>query len=99
MIQESKSIEVLLFICSWFHVLSGYPSGVYPSKPIHIPEIRPDAKVPSAWLEESLAKHQVVGREETGKEHRLVQSSHMESRLILGSWKINVAHKMPTTGQ
>lgn len=37
---------VFTFTCSWFHALSGYPSGVHPS----ILEIRPDAKVHvSGW--------------------------------------------------
>lgn len=65
---------------------------------MHIPEIRLDAKAPRVWLEESLAKHQVMETEEGGKEHRLARSSHMESRLILGSWKINGAHKMLIAG-
>lgn len=50
------------------------------------------------WLEESLAKHQVMEREEGGEECRLAWSSHMESGFILGSWKMSGAHKMLITG-
>lgn len=75
----------------------GYSGGDYPSKPILVPEIRPDAKVPSVWLEESLAKYPVMEREESGEELRLVWSSHMESRLIFGS-RINGAYKTSTIG-
>lgn len=44
------------------------------------------------WLEESLAKHRVVGREKRGEGHRLGWSGHTESRWILGSWKIRGSH-------
>lgn len=99
LIRESKSIERYYFLpAADFMPFFGYPGGDYPSKSIHIPEIRPDAKAPRVWLEESLAKHQVMEREEGGEEHRLAWSSHMESGFILGSWKINGAHKMLITG-
>lgn len=85
LVQESKSIEGH---CSLFTGADLMPGLNIPGESwmwerlVHIPEIRSDASCHIAgWR--GLVTHQVVGREERGRGHRLVPSRHVGSKLIL----------------
>lgn len=67
-------------------------------RPICIPDIRPDAKASSGWLEESLAKHQGWGEKRGAKGTGWSRAAH---GIMVDFWflkEIRAAYRMPTNG-
>lgn len=82
LIQEAKALRALVHIlpaadlipCLTLQVV--FYQIMSWGRPVHIPEVRPNAKMPCSWLEEGWVIYHMMGREEGGRRHSLAWSRH-----------------------